>query len=246
MIELKKIFENLGMNDQNCLYIIAENKWQEILPARQAVTECDFLSFRGNPRNLNLLGINELRFLTLVRNDALTYSVTACRIEWLIKEKLKPAAFFCIEKKPIVLFYDSPKDRETIFKAIWNFNESPIVIINEPNTVEIFNGLSYLKEGKILEKLGDGSNLGLFSYFELVTGKTWEEYRNKFEYQKRVDYKLLKNIQSAREVLIDKYKIDNFIANALIGKCIFVRYLIDRKVRINFDGNLREWTILNP
>ncbi|MFH1859405.1 MAG: N-6 DNA methylase [bacterium] len=194
---LKEIFDCLGMNNQNGLYVIAENKWQELLPDRT---------------------------------------------KWLIEEKLKPIAFFCIEKKPIVLFYDSPEDRETIFKAIWNFNESSIVIINEPNTVDIFNGLSYIKEKKALEKLEDGSNLNLFSYFELVTGKTWEKYEKNFEYQKRVDYSLLENIKSARDVLTEKYKIESWLANALIGKCIFIRYLIDRKVKIKFDGELREWT----
>ena len=52
-----------------------------------------------------------------------------------------------------------------------------VVIINEPNTVEIFNGLSYLSEEKTLEKLEDASELNNFSYFELVTGKTWQNYK---------------------------------------------------------------------
>ena len=103
MKELKEIFDHLGMNGQNGLFLTDKNKWKGKLPAR---------------------------------------------IEWLLKDKLKPEAFFCINNKPIVLFYDSPKNKEELFKAIWNFNESPVVIINEPNTVEIFNGLSYLRDEK--------------------------------------------------------------------------------------------------
>jgi hypothetical protein len=165
------------------------------------------------------------------------------RIGWLLEDKLKPDAFFCIDNKPIVLFYNSPKNKEELFKAIWNFNESPVVIINEPDTVEIFNGLSYLKKEKTLEKLEDNSNnLNAFSYFELVTGKTWQTYENKLKYQNRVDYKLLENIRAARDQLINKCNIDSSLSNALIGKCIFIRYLIDRNVRINFDGTLRAWT----
>ena len=32
------------------------------------------------------------------------------------------------------------------------------------------------------------------------------------------------------------------LVNALLGKVIFVRYLIDRKVKMKFDGKLRTWT----
>lgn len=164
------------------------------------------------------------------------------RIEWLFKDKLKPDAFFCIDNKPIVLFYDSPQNKTELFQAIWNFNESPVIIINEPNVVEIFNGFSFLKDKNELEKLGDEHKLNAFSYFELVTGKTWQIYANKLKYQHRVDYKLLENIKTARELLVNEYHLDNSLSNALIGKCIFIRYLIDRNVRINFDGELRAWT----
>ncbi|MFA4829079.1 MAG: N-6 DNA methylase [Thermodesulfovibrionales bacterium] len=201
MRKLKEIFNRLGMNAQNGLYINAEEKWRGVLSPR---------------------------------------------IGWLIEEKLKPVAFFCIDKKPIVLFYDSPQNKEELFKAIWNFNESPIVIINEPNAVDIFNGFSYLKEKKTLNKLEEDSNkLNAFSYFELVTGKTWQTqtYANKLKYKNKVDYHLLEDIRSARDLLINEHKITPYLSNALIGKCIFIRYLIDRKVRIGFpDGNLRKWT----
>ncbi len=200
MRALKEIFNKLGMNAQNSLYITADDKWKGK----------DLLSKR---------------------------------IEWLIEEKLKPEAFFCIKKKPIVLFYDSPKNKEELFKAIWNFNESPIVIINEPNTIDIFNGLSYLKKKKSLDKLEEDSNkLNAFSYFELVTGKTWQNYEDKLKYQNKVDYHLLENIKSARDLLINKHGIAPDLSNALIGKCIFIRYLIDRGVRIGFDEEPREWT----
>jgi hypothetical protein len=196
MRNLKEIFDRLGMNDKNGLFLTAEGKWQSMLPAR---------------------------------------------VEWLIKDKLKPEAFFCIDNKPIVLFYNSPKNKEEIFKAIWNFNESPIVIVNEPDTVDIFNGLSYLKNEKALEKLEDYSKLNAFSYFELVTGKTWQAYENKLKYQNRVDYKLLEEIKSAREKLVNDYNLKKYVSNALIGKCIFVRYLIDRNVEIKFHGKFGLW-----
>jgi 16S rRNA G966 N2-methylase RsmD len=163
------------------------------------------------------------------------------RFRWLIDEKLKPTAFFCLDKKPLVLFYESPANKKELFRAIWNFNESPVVIINEPDTVEIFNGFSYLKDKSTLEKLEDKKKLDNFSYFELVTGKSLEKYHRELKYQNRVDYHLLDNIRAARDILKEKHKIEDYLANALIGKCIFVRYLIDRKVRIRVGGKLQEW-----
>lgn len=163
------------------------------------------------------------------------------RLDWLIKDKLKPIAFFCLVKKPLVLFYDSPANKKELFKYIWNFNESPVVIINKPDSVEIFNGFSYSKDEWSLGKLEEEDNLDNFSYFELVTGKSLQKYHHDLKYQNRVDYRLLENISEARKVLMDKYELENSFANALIGKCIFVRYLIDRNVRIKFDGKLRKW-----
>ncbi len=162
------------------------------------------------------------------------------RLVWLIEEKLKPIAFFCLENKPLVLFYDSPANKKELFKAIWNFNESPVVIINESDSVEIFNGFSYFKEESTLEKLENEENLDNFSYFELVTGKSLEKYHRELKYQSRVDYHLLENIRDARDILKEEHDIEDFLANTLIGKCIFVRYLIDRKVKIRFDGKLRK------
>lgn len=164
------------------------------------------------------------------------------RLVWLIEEKLNPIAFFCLDNKPLVLFYDSPANKKELFKAIWNFNESPVVIINELDSVEIFNGFSYLKDKSTLETLEDEGNLGNFSYFELVTGKSLEHYQTKLKQQNRVDYILLENIRDARKKLIENYDIGDSSANALIGKCIFVRYLIDRGVNIEFEEKSRKWT----
>ena len=164
------------------------------------------------------------------------------RLEFLIKDKLEnPDAFFIFDKKPLILFYDSPKNREELFKAIWNFNETPVVIINEADSIEIYNGFSYLKDESKLDKLADPDQITDFSYFELVTGKSLEYYQTKLKQQNRVDSLLLENIRDARKELITTYSIESSLANALIGKCIFVRYLIDRGVKIEFDGKSRKW-----
>ena len=173
------------------------------------------------------------------------------RVNRLLERKLKPTAFFCFDNRPLVLFFENPTDKTALHKALWNFNESPIIIIVEEDSVEIFNGFKYEFEKESLQKIGGSEKLNDFTYFELVTGRAWEQYKDDLNYKNRVDYHLLENIKATRELLI-KNEDETFvkkknedrarIINALLGKAIFVRYLIDRKVKMKFDGKLRIWT----
>ncbi|MCB0655770.1 MAG: N-6 DNA methylase [Saprospiraceae bacterium] len=167
------------------------------------------------------------------------------RVERLIAHVIKPNALFCIDKKPFILFFEGIENKQEKLKEIWNFNESPVVIIAEVNAVEIYNGYNYISSEETLQQFGAEDQLTDFSYFELVTGKTWERHQADFSYDKRVDYHLLENIKAARNLLISHSGgITNELANSLLGKVIFVRYLIDRKIGIDFEqkGNSRHWT----
>lgn len=185
------------------------------------------------------LNLNSSSGLCITANNKNWKGRLPQRLERLIVEKIKPEAFFCFENRPLILFYDSPTNKLEIFKKIWNFNETPIVIINQDDAIEIYNGFSYLKDKKTLEKLSE--TIADFSYFKLVTGRSFIAYKTKFKQQQRVDTFLLKNIKATRNILIQEHKISGALANAIIGKCIFVRYLIDREVNIKFEN---ESTIL--
>lgn len=151
-------------------------------------------------------------------------------------------AFFCFDNKPLILFFnlEDGNKKQDLHKAIWNFNESPIAIIVENNAVEIFNGFSIDENTKLLHSIGGVEKLDDFTYFELVTGKTWEKYQNDLNHKNRVDYKLLDNIEDAQGLMM-KLGLSQTLVNALIGKIIFYRYLIDRKVKLNYEGKER-WT----
>lgn len=199
MAQLEEIFEDLGLNKNNGLFITKENLWEKDI------------SFPN-------------------------------RVKRLINRKIEPDAFFCFDNKPLILFFNNPKDKKKLHEAIWNFNECPIAIIIEKDIVEIFNGFRYLKDERSLEKIGDRDKLNDFKYFELVTGRTWERYEEYLNYKNRVDYHLLQNIKAAREILVDGNENRSKLVNAILGKVIFVRYLIDRKVKMKFGGKLRTWT----
>lgn len=150
-------------------------------------------------------------------------------------------AFFCFDNKPLILFFKEPANKQALHKAIWNFNESPIAVIMENESVEVFNGFSMDEDDKLLERIGGEGILGDFSYFELVTGKTWLKYREELSHKNRVDYKLLENIDATQKKLID-LGLTQKVANALIGKIIFIRYLIDRKVQLHFQDIPKFWS----
>ncbi|NQY34421.1 MAG: N-6 DNA methylase [Alteromonadaceae bacterium] len=190
-------------------------------------------------KKLNLSAENGL-YIANERRESLFSN----RVERLLMNTIKPDAFFCIDNKPFILFFENlGYKKEQKLKDIWNFNESPIIIILEADSVEIYNGFKYLSYEKSLELFGKNEKLNDFSYFELVTGKTWEKYQKDFDSSNRIDYHLLNNIKAARDVLLE-HSLDPELINSLIGKTIFVRYLIDRKIKLDFEqrGQSREWT----
>lgn len=101
------------------------------------------------------LGLNEKNGLFFVEDSHWkTKTSFPNRVKKLIEYKIKPNAFFCFDNKPLLLFFENPSNKEKLYEAIWNFNESPIAIIIEHNSVEIYNGFNFLKNEKALEKLG--------------------------------------------------------------------------------------------
>lgn len=165
------------------------------------------------------------------------------RVERLIDNVIEPDAFFCIDNKPFILFFENARQRNVKLKEIWNFNESPIVIFVEEDRVDIYNGFNFLTEHESLQHFGKNEKLSDFEYFKLVTGETWNKYHQDFLSTNRIDYHLLNNVKAARQILVTgEDALDVDVANSLIGKVIFVRYLIDRKVKLNFDGTSRVWS----
>ncbi|MEX2410322.1 MAG: N-6 DNA methylase, partial [Candidatus Paceibacterota bacterium] len=164
------------------------------------------------------------------------------RVERLLEEIIRPDAFFCIDNKPFILFFENLENKNKKLKKIWNFNESPIIFISSEDSLEIYNGFEFLEDKETLRLFGNGEILNDFTYFKLVTGETWEKYEADFQAKKRVDYKLLKNIEAAQKK-IQTYNVERYLANALLGKVIFVRYLIDRKVKLDFEqSGSRIWS----
>jgi len=150
----------------------------------------------------------------------------------------KVSAFFSYDGKPLIFFFENPVNTNALHKAIWNLNEIPIIIVEHAETVDVYNGFAYKKELESLARLGDESILDDFSYLKIVTGRGWETYKHELAYRNRVDYFLLDNIQYAQERILQT-SVSRNLANRLIGKMIFLRYLTDRNVMLRFEGVTR-------
>lgn len=169
------------------------------------------------------LSINATDFLSIRTKETLKYS-------------LRPDAFFCINNEPLILFFDKPDDLTELQRQVWNFNQSPAIFINTTKGWIVKNGFNLLENKCELEEIASGNSIYDFEYFRIITGRTWEDYKVKFEQKNRVDFYLLSNIEAVRHNLIQAENLHSKIVNSLIGRVIFIRYLIDRNVELNVYG----------
>lgn len=169
---------------------------------------------------------------------------------------IKPDAVYVFNKQPFILFFDltdvtNPKNENEIHKKVWSFDNSPIIFIIKSTEIQIFNALNYIKdkngnEGKLEElNLTEEERDNRFSFWNLQSGETWKWFQNDYlentkkkETRKRVNERLFQNIKEVRQYLTDKKEanhLDDKQANSLILRLIFIRYLIDRGIKIDED-----------
>ncbi len=81
------------------------------------------------------LGLNKDNGLYLAEDGSLA-EIKKIKKLYEIKD-FEPHSVYCIDEKPFVIFYENPANKKALFKAIWNLNEVPIVVIYEPDAVRI-------------------------------------------------------------------------------------------------------------
>ncbi|WP_241077787.1 MULTISPECIES: Eco57I restriction-modification methylase domain-containing protein [Flavobacteriaceae] len=152
----------------------------------------------------------------------------------------------------MLFFYLDENDRSNreleIHKQVWSFDNSPVIFVIKKQDVKVYNALNYHKKEKSLEEipLSPEERQERFSFWNLQSGSTWKwlqqeylETTKKNKYRKRVNERLFQNIRSVRQILIDEPNgLTENEANSLILRLIFIRYLIDRGVKID-DEEIR-------
>jgi hypothetical protein len=169
---------------------------------------------------------------------------------------IRPTAFYAFNNQPYLLFFDLTSDNQKkevdIHKQAWSFDQSPVIFLIKDGEIEIYNAFAYEKRENRLQKIDIGKDTRnkVFSFWNLQSGTTWNwlkenYYKDKIK-KKRVNQKLFENIRDVRERLTsttNSNALTDDEANTLILRLIFIRYLIDRDVKLDrayVDGTTRD------
>ncbi len=194
---------------------------------------------------------NLLNQLNLIENDAVffrnkedgkVFSGFSSDINKKL-ELINPDAFYVFNNQPFILFFDltllNDKDKENeIHKQVWSFDNSPIAFVIKDDEIKVYNALNYSKKVNSLEeiKLSQEDIGDKFSFWNLQSGATLEwfyEIHKKTILKKRVNQKLFENIKQTIFLLTNNFNLEESLAKILILRLIFIRYLIDRKIKID-------------
>ena len=160
---------------------------------------------------------------------------------------IQPTAFYIFNHEPYILFFDLTNElnaenrQKEIYKQVWSFDRSPIIFIIKGNDFEVFNALQTNNKGVLLA-INNAEALQKCKFWELQSGATLEWFYEKYKanlLKKRVNQRLFNNIKDTIEKLKNQ-GIAEKNAKVLVLRLIFVRYLIDRKIRLNknyIDGH---------
>lgn len=158
-----------------------------------------------------------------------------------VLEEIHPYAAYILDDTPFILFFDKLVDDDVSFKIVsrqvWNA-QIPVAIFCDESVIRIFNGMSLdisnytLKQIKTfaIEECRIDSD---FSYWQISNPVFWEQYINTYSGTK-LNQILLDNISYLTDELKNTYHIQ--FATKLVLRLIFIRYLIDRGVDLDFQN----------
>lgn len=157
-----------------------------------------------------------------------------------VLEKLSPYAVYLVDDEPFVLFFEESFNQEENRKRnkkIWNA-QIPVTIVCGTGDVKIYNGCSIDRQECVLSQVEYFSvdkideNLP-FSYWDITNQNFWNKYTLQFSTEKLND-RLLRNLSDITKKLKSLYHVS--FATKLMLRLIFIRYLIDRGVDLDYTG----------
>ena len=190
---------------------------------------------------INVLGYSHSEYL-FYRNDILHGSKIKEYLSsqtYRVLKELNPNAVFCADNRPFIAFFDATicKDKNRLFNKVWN-SQIPIIFLIFEGHIEIFNGCSLdTKTNELIlvdrmskDPLNYNSN---FSFWNITNSNFWLKYKKEFSTPK-IDNLLLDNIKCITKML--KTTACSPFAIILVLRLIFIRFLIDRGVQLDYDG----------
>lgn len=157
-----------------------------------------------------------------------------------VLSELSPYAVYLINDEPFVLFFEenyNNDESKQLNRKIWNA-QVPIAIVCGTGDVKIYNACSIDRKECILAQVESISTDAIdenspFSYWDITNQNFWGKYTRQFSGEKLNDH-LLSNLSDITEKLRVQYRVS--FATKLMLRLIFIRYLIDRGVDLDYVG----------
>lgn len=158
-----------------------------------------------------------------------------------VLSKINPYAAYMVDNSPFILFFNmslSERDNlKAISKQIWNA-QIPVAIFCDENTVSVFNGtvldISDFTIKQIskypIELCTEDSD---FSCWNVSDPLFWMNYAQNYS-EEKLNNILLENISYLTNELKNTYHVP--FATKLVLRLIFIRYLIDRGVDLDYKS----------
>lgn len=184
---------------------------------------------------LGYTGASNLKYM----HDGIDNNLYASHMTKVLNE-LSPYAVYMVDNQPFVLFFDEIFDKnyqKKLYEKIWNA-QIPIVIICDSGIVNIYNGRTFDRKNASLvmvENIPFNTicEYSPFSYWEITNHDMWSIHSSKFIGETLNDC-LLRNLSYITMKLKKEYKIP--FATKIVLRLIFVRYLVDRGVDLDYPG----------
>ena len=186
------------------------------------------------------LGYSPSPFLKRIDNGTYNSAVLNAQTTKVLNA-LSPHATYIVNNEPFIVFFDeptNPEEQKAIHKNIWNA-QIPVAIFCGTTDIKIFSGYTLDKNTHLLtladdfsstDKIDDNSP---FSFWEITSQNFWRNYTHSFS-GKKLSEELLDNLSWLADRLVNTHNIP--FATKLVLRLIFIRYLVDRGVDLDYQG----------
>ncbi len=154
----------------------------------------------------------------------------------------------------MVYVCEAPDERaaERIHRLTWNQSVAPFVVVQTPSGARLYTGFDYeeraddsapspqrgvLEACVAFEEVAD--KLDALRARHIDDGTIWARWGEHLDPSRRVDVRLLKNLDDIGQELKKASGLDRPVIDALIGRFVYLRYLRDRRILTN--ERLRSW-----
>ena len=150
---------------------------------------------------------------------------------------------------------ESREAADSIHRQVWNQSAVPFLIVHTPQGIRLYSGFAYQESAEkggeaepnqvgVLDSLIEFHEvtfrLAAFRAAQIDNGELWRRWGEKVQPEKRVDHRLLNNLEAIGKSLHAE-GVPRESAHALIGKLVYLRYLRDREILS--DRRLDAWNI---